>query len=86
VLSNKLWVNAPGRQVDPYEHEKMRENIKKCRSGDEKKVHLLVSMCVVYEMFMYELGESRLIVDRSLDITWLLTVDQGVREQTQMKP
>ena len=37
------------------------------------------------KMFMYELGESRLIVDQSLDITWLLTVDQGVRDHTQMK-
>ncbi len=34
---------------------------------------------------MYELGESILIVDQSLDITWLLTVDQGVREQTEMQ-
>ncbi len=36
-------------------------------------------------MSMYELGESILIVDQSLDITWLLTVDQGVREQTEMQ-
>jgi hypothetical protein len=35
------------------------------------------------KMFMYELGASRLIVDQSLHITWPLTVDQGVREQTQ---
>lgn len=40
------------------------------------------------KMFMYELGEIILIVDQSLDITWLavLTVDQGVRKQTQMRP
>jgi len=35
------------------------------------------------KMSVYELGES-IIVDQSLDITWLLTEDQGVREQTQM--
>lgn len=75
MLSNILCVNAPGRQVDPYEHEKMRENIKKCRSGVEKKVHCLLSVCVMnenvmeFKMSMYELGESRLIVDQSLDIT-----------------
>jgi hypothetical protein len=54
--------------------EKMR-NIKKLPQRREKKGTLLVSVCVVNEnvmelkMSMYELGESILIVDQSLDIT-----------------
>ena len=68
MLGNILCVNVPGCQADPYEHERMRGNIKKCRSGVGKKKDIAhVDMCG--GMKMYGLGESRLIVDQSLGTT-----------------
>jgi len=67
MVSNILCVNAPGCQVDPYKHERVRQKIKSCQGGVGEEGYI-VGVGLVYES-LFELGKSRSTVNQSPGIT-----------------